>query len=379
MTARERLRAMSPQEMQTTPYAELLKLRHDAYAEHLGRMTVPEPLRKWAALMSATWQVHDPGMRLKIGHLVLPNVPSSWLIALLIVRYGEALWVTHDAGDLVEFWPATFSTDDMRRAWDWYHGAKPVPVRYLTGLERDDAPPSGVLGSLTSWALLLLGALLSVLVADSAWEWLWLLPLVGTNLTDYGEGQMVTHLFRTGLTTVPAWAASTTYAVGDIVRPTTWNDRLFQCVVGGTSGATQPTWDTTLGNETTDNTVTWLTIGVGVPKRALFVALFTAAPGETGGGTEVSGGGYARVKSIPADANWTAITQVAGKGRTDNAVDLVFPAPTANWGTITHMAIFSRATGGDMIMYGALTTPKTVNNGDPAPKFAIGDLDVDWA
>lgn len=109
----------------------------------------------------------------------------------------------------------------------------------------------------------------------------------------------------------------------------------------------------------------------------LAVALYTAAPGEAGGGTEVTGGSYARVQRDPLDANWTAVS--ATDGLTDNAVDLTYPAPTANWGTVTHFAILDATTAGNMLIYGALTTAKTVNNGDPAPKFLAGALDVTFA
>lgn len=106
----------------------------------------------------------------------------------------------------------------------------------------------------------------------------------------------------------------------------------------------------------------------------LAVALYTAAPGETGGGTEVSGGSYARVQRDPLDANWTGVS--ATTGLTDNAAALTFPAPTANWGQATHFAILDATTVGNFLVYGALTTPKTVNSGDPAPSFAIGALSV---
>lgn len=109
----------------------------------------------------------------------------------------------------------------------------------------------------------------------------------------------------------------------------------------------------------------------------LAVALYTAAPGEAGGGTEVSGGSYARVQRDPLDANWTAPDTTGGL--TDNVAALTFPAPTANWGSITHMAILDATSGGNFLIYGALTTAKTVNNGDPAPAFAIGALDVTFA
>ena len=38
----------------------------------------------------------------------------------------------------------------------------------------------------------------------------------------------------------------------------------------------------------------------------IFVALFTAAPSDSGGGTEVSGGSYARREVSQLDAEWTA-------------------------------------------------------------------------
>lgn len=107
---------------------------------------------------------------------------------------------------------------------------------------------------------------------------------------------------------------------------------------------------------------------------ALYLALFTAAPGEAGGGTEVSGGSYARVQRDPLDANWTAPDSTGGL--TANAADIQFPAPTANWGTATHWALFDAASAGNMLIYGALTVAKTINNGDAAPKFAAGALTV---
>lgn len=107
----------------------------------------------------------------------------------------------------------------------------------------------------------------------------------------------------------------------------------------------------------------------------LNVALYTAAPSDSGGGTEVTGGSYARVNVPPLDANWSAAS--ATDGNTDNVADITFPAPTANWGSITHFAIFDQS--GNMLVWGALTTPKTVNNGDPAPKFLAGALDITFA
>ena len=56
---------------------------------------------------------------------------------------------------------------------------------------------------------------------------------------------------------IPAWAASTSYAVGDIVIPSTANGYTYECTTAGTSDSSEPTWGTTVGGTTTDNTVTW--------------------------------------------------------------------------------------------------------------------------
>jgi len=109
----------------------------------------------------------------------------------------------------------------------------------------------------------------------------------------------------------------------------------------------------------------------------LAVSLHTADPTDAGTGTEVSGGSYARVDRPPLDANWAAAS--ATDGLTDNVADITFPAPTANWGVITHFGIWDALTTGNLLVHGALTTPKTVNSGDPAPKFLAGSLDITFA
>lgn len=55
----------------------------------------------------------------------------------------------------------------------------------------------------------------------------------------------------------PQWQASTAYSLEDKVRPTTDNGYWYECTTAGTSGGTEPTWGTTPGGTTTDNTVTW--------------------------------------------------------------------------------------------------------------------------
>ena len=59
-----------------------------------------------------------------------------------------------------------------------------------------------------------------------------------------------------------AWAATTSYAVGAIVRATTVQDfgLVFKCTTAGTSGASQPAWPTLIDGTTVDGSVTWTAI-----------------------------------------------------------------------------------------------------------------------
>jgi hypothetical protein len=114
----------------------------------------------------------------------------------------------------------------------------------------------------------------------------------------------------------------------------------------------------------------------------IYVSLFTAAPTDAGGGTEVTGGSYARVQVGPSTTAWNATqggTSGASSGTggvTANAADTVFPTPTANWGTVTHFGIHDAVSAGNLLLWAPLTASKTVNNGDAAPKFLSGALTV---
>lgn len=107
----------------------------------------------------------------------------------------------------------------------------------------------------------------------------------------------------------------------------------------------------------------------------LYFALYTAAPSDSGGGTEVSGGSYARASvttSLSAfkgtHGNTTGTSSGTG-GSTQNASAITFPTPSGNWGTITHWGVLDASTGGNLLFHGSLTNSKNVNNGDPAPSF----------
>lgn len=110
---------------------------------------------------------------------------------------------------------------------------------------------------------------------------------------------------------------------------------------------------------------------------SLYVALFTAAPSDSGGGTEISGNAYARQALSKATGSWTL--GAAGSGNITNTAAITFPAATpALWGTVTHFALFDALTVGNMIVWGALTASKAVGVGDVF-QFAAGQLSITFA
>ena len=113
----------------------------------------------------------------------------------------------------------------------------------------------------------------------------------------------------------------------------------------------------------------WLmTTGSATRPTAWYVGLFTAAPSDSGGGTEVSGSGYSR----------QAVTFAAATspgGTTSNSGAVSFTASGGNWGTITHIGIHDASSGGNLLWHGSMTASKIVNDGDTL-EFSIGNIDL---
>ena len=121
----------------------------------------------------------------------------------------------------------------------------------------------------------------------------------------------------------------------------------------------------------TENLVlTWLfTNGSVTRPTAWYVGLFTAAPSDTGGGTEVTGNAYARVATGTISGSGTATTF-------SNAAAIEFAAASGgNWGTIGWAGIFDASTGGNLLAWAPLTTSRVINDGDvfriPATSLTI--------
>ena len=103
----------------------------------------------------------------------------------------------------------------------------------------------------------------------------------------------------------------------------------------------------------------------------LYVALYTVAPSDTGGGTEVSGGAYARQ---------TATFTVSGTNPTtaSNTAAIEYPSATADYGTVVAVGVLDASSGGNLLAYSTLDSSKVVSSGDVF-RFNAGDLDITLA
>ena len=96
-----------------------------------------------------------------------------------------------------------------------------------------------------------------------------------------------------------------------------------------------------------------------------YLALYTAAPGETGGGTELSGDAYAR----------QSVAFTTSGNTTSNNAAVEFPTATGSWGTITHVGVFDAVSSGNLMCYATLTASKVIASGDVF-RVPSGDLDI---
>jgi len=111
----------------------------------------------------------------------------------------------------------------------------------------------------------------------------------------------------------------------------------------------------------------------------VYIALYTAAPSDSGGGTEVSTGVWTNYARVAVTNNATNFPAASGTSPAlkSNGVAISFGTAAITGGppVVTHVAIMDAASGGNQLKWGVLTSSKTINNGDPV-SFPIGDLDV---
>jgi hypothetical protein len=118
-----------------------------------------------------------------------------------------------------------------------------------------------------------------------------------------------------------------------------------------------------------DLVLDWLfTTASATRPTAWFVSLYTVAPTESTGGTEVTGGSYARI-STAFTVSGTAPTQAS------NTAAVEFAECTVAWGTVVAAGIMDASTSGNLIAFANLTVSKTISAGDVL-RFNTGEIDI---
>jgi len=96
--------------------------------------------------------------------------------------------------------------------------------------------------------------------------------------------------------------------------------------------------------------------GVYYPPPTVYLAVSTVDPGADGSSIqEPSDSEYARI----ACSDWTS----ASNGQISNSSAVGFETAGADWGTITHVALYDAASGGRFLASAALDSSVTVNTG----------------
>lgn len=94
-----------------------------------------------------------------------------------------------------------------------------------------------------------------------------------------------------------------------------------------------------------------------------YIALYSSAPSDAGGGTELTGNGYAR----------QAVTYSASSGGVSaNSGVVTFTASGGNWLAAIHAGTFDALTGGNLLEHNAITSV-TVTDGNNV-SFAVGQI-----
>ncbi|AKL96617.1 hypothetical protein CACET_c31730 [Clostridium aceticum] len=99
------------------------------------------------------------------------------------------------------------------------------------------------------------------------------------------------------------------------------------------------------------------------------VALFNGDP--LNGGVEISGGGYSRATGI----TFTTPVVNGGKSIIENTEEIAFGPANNDWGLVNYVAIMDASSGGNVLIRGQLTNPRTILADDPA-RFLPGDMKI---
>tara|TARA_B100000886_G_scaffold303110_1_gene233561 strand:- start:7656 stop:8060 length:405 start_codon:yes stop_codon:yes gene_type:complete len=103
-----------------------------------------------------------------------------------------------------------------------------------------------------------------------------------------------------------------------------------------------------------------------------YIGLLKSSPSDSGGGTEVTGTNYARVQ---VGSSGQGSFTIGSTGTATNSSAFTFADAGSAWGTVTHIALYDAATGGNLLLFATLNASANIQNGDifkvPASGFTI--------
>lgn len=184
-------------------------------------------------------------------------------------------------------------------------------------------------------------------------------------LSNYGEPYMLQALFGGVTSALPTptsgswyiglikakgtWLASTAYVIGDLVIPTNFasTNKIFRCTTAGTSGGTEPSWNTGANATTSDGGVTWTETTSYFYTSANIIS------------NEVSGTSYARqaLTNSQGASTWVQPTTPASAApaSTNWGTAINFPSSGNAWGYVVGFFLSNVSSAGNAYAWNTLS------------------------
>lgn len=127
--------------------------------------------------------------------------------------------------------------------------------------------------------------------------------------------------------------------------------------------------------------ITGASVAAGAGPSTLYIGLISAAGTDASPGTELTGGGYARVAVTASLTNWagtqgaaSTLVSSGSSGTTSNNVAITFPVSTGAQGTAVEFGMFDALAGGNELIRAALGGSMAIGSAGITPSFAAGTL-----
>lgn len=118
----------------------------------------------------------------------------------------------------------------------------------------------------------------------------------------------VDNITLTPTVIIPTWVTLTAYTLGQTRIPTVGNTFRYEVTTAGTSGASEPTWPTSIGSYVTDGSVVWRCVSKVHPATEIKLALTEGGLSSATGGAALSLGNTLSSGSANKVTVWIRVT-----------------------------------------------------------------------